>query len=84
MVLLSLGAPVCQVQVEARLERKSSQPLFMALTGPAGCARVVVETWPDFFGVAVLARVVFVDAPTVGGVESTTMPIFCECWTLVG
>ena len=34
---LSLDAPVCQVQVETRLvDRKLSQPLSIALPGPAG------------------------------------------------
>ena len=34
---LSLGAPVCQVRVETRLvDSKFSQPLLIALPGPAG------------------------------------------------
>ena len=41
---LTLGAPGCQVQSAARLERKSPQPLFVVLSRPEGCARVVVDT----------------------------------------
>ena len=48
VIILALGAPVCQVRVEERLERKSPQPLFLDLPGPAGCARVAVDTWPEF------------------------------------
>ena len=48
VIRLALGDPVCQVRVEERLERKSPQPLFMALPGTAGCARVTVDTWPEF------------------------------------
>ena len=45
---LTLDAPVCQVQVEMRLDIKYSQPLLMALPGPARCAHVAVETWLEF------------------------------------
>ena len=48
VVRLTLGASVCQVRVETRLDRKLSQSLLVALPGPVGCARVAVETWPDF------------------------------------
>ena len=48
VVKLTLGAPICQVRVETRLDRKLSQTLLMALPVPVGCTRVAVETWPDF------------------------------------
>ena len=48
VVKLTLGALVCQVRVETRLDRKSSHPLLMALPGPTGCAHVTVGTWPNF------------------------------------
>ena len=48
VVKLTLVALICQVWVETRLDRKSSHPLLMALPVPAGCARVAVETWPNF------------------------------------
>ena len=58
MAKVTLGDPVCQVRVETHLDRKSSKPLLMALPGPAGCARVSVETWSDFFGAIILACVI--------------------------
>ena len=48
VVKLMLGDPLCQVRFETRLDRESSQPLFVALPGPADCARVAVGKWPDF------------------------------------
>ena len=48
VVKLTPGAPVCQVRVETRLDRKSSRPLFMDRPGPAGGARVTVKIWPEF------------------------------------
>ena len=36
LIRLSIGAPVCEVRVEERLDRKLSQPLLMALPGPTG------------------------------------------------
>ena len=48
VIRLALGAPLCQVQFKVRLVRKSYQPLFVVLPGPAGCTCVVVEMWPDF------------------------------------
>ena len=44
VIKLKLGAPGCQVRFAARLERKTSHPLFVVLPWPAGCARVAVET----------------------------------------
>ena len=48
LIRLAIGSPVCQVKVEECLERKLSHPLFMDLPEPAGCARVALDTWPNF------------------------------------
>ena len=36
VIRLALGSPVCQVRFKVRLVRKSYQPLFVVLPGPAG------------------------------------------------
>ena len=48
VIILPLGAPVCQVRVEDCLERKSPQPLFIDLPRPERCAHVAMDTWADF------------------------------------
>ena len=44
LMKLALSAPGCQVQFTVRLVIKSTQLLFVVLTGPAGRAHVAVET----------------------------------------
>ena len=75
VIRLALGAPVCQVRFSVRLLRKLSHPLFVVLPGPSGYACVTVETWADFLAWQLLLVRFLLTFPTMGGSESTTMPV---------